>query len=200
MRGSQGAIDRGIEKRAEMEEYMNIIRRLRKGTELLRKNWLVLKTNFSLKTGRRVTIGKRTDILIEGNGLIELGNYSSVAQDSHIAAIGGHLTVGDHSYFNRRANVVCRGKITIGDNCAIGPNVTIYDHDHKFGTNGQESGFNTGEIHIGNNCWIGANVTILRGTYIGDNCVIGAGCIVKGEIPCNNLITQDRKLIITELR
>lgn len=178
---------------------MNIKRRLCTGIGIMKKNWLILKSKLRLKTGRRVTVGKRTDILIEGYGLIELGNYSSVAQDSHVAAIGGHITVGNHSYFNRRANVVCRGKITIGDNCAIGPNVTIYDHDHKFGAKGKESGFNTGEIHIGNNCWIGANVTILRNTYIGNNSVIGAGCIVKGEIPPYSLVKQGRDLNIKPL-
>lgn len=179
---------------------MKIIHKLHRITSLLKKSWLILKYKSSVKIGLRVTLGKRIDIVIGEKGFIELGNHSAIAQDSHIAAIGGHLSVGSKTYFNRRANVVCQKKIIIGDNCAIGPNVTIYDHDHKFGKNGVEPGLNTGEIVIGNHCWIGANVTILRGTHIGNNCVIGAGCVLKGEIPDNTLVTQDRKLIVTNLR
>ena len=37
-----------------------------------------------------------------------------------------------------------------------------------------------------------ANCVILRGTKIGDNCVIGAGTVVKGEIPANSVVYQER--------
>ena len=37
---------------------------------------------------------------------------------------------------------------------------------------------------------------ILRGTTIGDNCMIGAGCIVKGDIPANSIVTQKRETVI----
>ena len=34
------------------------------------------------------------------------------------------------------------------------------------------------------------------GTTIGDNCMIGAGCIVKGDIPANSIVTQKRETVI----
>ena len=37
----------------------------------------------------------------------------------------------------------------------------------------------------------------MRGTHIGDNCVIGAGCVLRGDIPANSVVTQERK---TEIR
>ena len=31
------------------------------------------------------------------------------------------------------------------------------------------------------------------GSTIGDNCIIGAGCIIKGDIPANSVVTQKRE-------
>ena len=87
----------------------------------------------------------------------------------------------------------------IADNCAIGPNTVFYDHDHKFGENGIESGFKTSPISIEKNCWIGAGVTILRGTHIGEGSVIGAGAIVHGKIPAHSLVTSDRDIKVTPI-
>lgn len=81
----------------------------------------------------------------------------------------------------------------------FGPNVCIYDHDHKYDAEGFKEGYRTGAIVIEDHCWIGANVTILRGTHIGEGCVIGAGAILKGDIPEHSLVTPNRELIITRL-
>lgn len=167
--------------------------KFQKAVKILRKNRFALKYGSKFKTGKKVTIGKRSDILIMKNGMIKMENRVSISENSHIAAISGQLTIGKNTWFNRNANVVCREKISIGDNCSIGPGVTMYDHDHKIGKNGLEPGYNTKEIIIEEHCWIGANVTILRGTHIGKNCVIGAGCVVKGNIPDNTLVVPETK-------
>lgn len=107
----------------------------------------------------------------------------------------GRLDIGNGTYFNRNCTVVCKQQISIGENCSIGPNVCIYDHDHAFGENGQISGeFKCADIVIGNNVWVGAGAIILRGTHIGDNCVIGAGSIISGNVSPNTLVTSSREL------
>ena len=90
--------------------------------------------------------------------------------------------------------VVCRKKITIGNNVAFGPNVLVYDHDHIMdSTDGiNSSSYNTGNIIIGDNTWIGAGTIILLGTHIGKNCVSGAGSVVKGSVPDNTRLIQKR--------
>lgn len=117
--------------------------------------------------------------------------------NSNLAIVdGGRLIIGNRVLLNRNSMIICHDRIEIGDHCAIGPNVAVYDHDHKFGIEGIKTGFNTTPVVVEKNCWIGAGVIILRGTHIGEGSVIGAGCIVKGEIPAHSLVTSDRHLEI----
>jgi acetyltransferase-like isoleucine patch superfamily enzyme len=110
------------------------------------------------------------------------------------------LKIGNKVFFNRNCIVACRHDIEIGDGCAFGPNVCIYDHDHDFGNEGMISGkYKYGKVLIGQNCWIGAGVIILKGSSIGKNCIVGAGAIIKGKIPDNSLVIPERSNIIKSL-
>lgn len=135
------------------------------------------------------------------SGKICVGKNFSMNQGAYIAAIdGGTVTIGKNVSLNRNCICVSHDTIRIGDNCAIGPNTVIYDHDHRFGINGIEVGYKKSPVIIENNCWLGAGVTILRGTYIGEGSVIGAGCIVTGEIPPHSIVTSNRDLNIVQIR
>lgn len=122
---------------------------------------------------------------------------------SYIAVVnGGSVSIGDRVNINRNTILVCHDSVTIGDCCSFGPNVMLYDHDHKFGVNGMEKGYKTAPVIIEKNCWIGAGVIILRGTHIGEGCVIGAGTVVKGNIPAHSLVKSEgnRSLLIEPIR
>lgn len=134
------------------------------------------------------------------SGSLKIGNKFSMNPGSYVAVVNnGTVSIGNGVRLNRNALVICHDAITIGDDCSIGPNVLIYDHDHRFGPDGLEAGYKTTPVTIGNNCWIGGGVTILRGTTIGDGCVIGAGTVVKGDIPPHTLVRSDRELIFTPI-
>ena len=114
---------------------------------------------------------------------------------------GAKLYIGNHVYFNEEAMISCKRKIEIGNGCKFGPNVKIFDNNHKFdAVNGVSNAHSVGEIVIGENCWIGTNVVILKGARIGRNSVIGAGCIIGGEIPEASIVTQGRDLQIQAMR
>jgi acetyltransferase-like isoleucine patch superfamily enzyme len=91
-------------------------------------------------------------------------------------------------------SITCKESIRIGDRTQIGNNVVMVDHDHTNHRKWDE--YKTEPIVIGNNVWIGANSVILRGSKIGDNSIIGAGCIIKGEIPENSKVMQNRQIVI----
>lgn len=147
-------------------------------------------------------------IVLEGNskikirrGRITFGSNFFSKTGSYFAAVNhGLIEFGNHVYFGRNCMVICQDHISIGDNCSFGPNVLIYDHDHRFSKNGIQPGFHTAPVHIGANCWIGAGVIILKGTCIGEGCVIGAGCVVSGEIPPHSLVKGSRDLEIVPIR
>ena len=95
----------------------------------------------------------------------------------------------------------CKRSVEIGSGCKFGPNVKIFDNNHKFDKEYGVSNEHTyDEIKIGENCWIAANVVILKGTSIGKNSVVGAGCVISGNIPEASIVTQNRKLEIERMR
>lgn len=152
------------------------------------------KSHFGIK-GRCARTG---DFRCKGNGIIKADNFI-LRSNCHIEA-SGVIEIGDKTFFNYNCIVVARGAIKIGERCSFGPNVSIYDHDHKFGPRGQIHGeYNVGEIHIGNNVWCGANTIILRNTRIGNNCVIGAGSIIKGDIPDNSIVMSSKNTVVERL-
>lgn len=86
--------------------------------------------------------------------------------------------------------LVCREAIIIGKRTAIGPNTSIYDHDHSLYNDIDD--FITEGINIGNDVWIGANVVILKGVTIGDRSVIAAGSVIAQDVEADTLIYQKR--------
>lgn len=158
--------------------------------------WLKIR-HPSVKTNGVHYIKPGTEINIYENGQLLIGRWVQTNKRVTFTAIGGKISIGKNTTFNRNDIIVSRDKITIGDNCSFGPNVCIYDHDHKFDRQGTKNkGYNTNHIIIEDNCWIGANVVVLRGTHIGRGSVIGAGAVIKGEIPPFSLVKSDRKLDI----
>lgn len=146
--------------------------------------------------GFRQSIKLATEIRVLHKGRIEIGKVATQT-NVHIVCVGGEIKIGENVSFNRNSMALCRKRIEIGNYVAIGPNVCIYDHDHKFGFGGIiEGAYNTGDVVIEDNCWIGAGVIILRNTSIGMGSVIGAGTVVSGKIPPNSLVTSGRQLTI----
>ena len=84
------------------------------------------------------------------------------------------------------------GRIIIGNNTLIGPDVKIYTAVHPVSANERiytdKAGHaairtQTASVVIGNNVWIGGGAILLPGVTIGDHTVIGAGSVVTKSIP-----------------
>lgn len=118
-----------------------------------------------------------------------------------IADTGAELTIGDRVYFNEDAMISCKGSVTIGSGCKFGPNVKIFDNNHRFDPeNGVSDAHSAGNIRIGEKTWVGANCVILKNADIGRNCVIGAGCVISGSVPDGSIVTAGRDLVITPMK
>lgn len=161
--------------------------------------WLKLRHPSVITNGAHYIMAG-TEIIQASAGRIIIGSGVSTKRNVTLAAVGGKLEIGNNVSFNRSDIIACYDAITIGNNCGFGPNVVVYDHDHRFDSVSYRSNeYNTSPVFIGDNCWIGANVTILRGTYIGEGCVIGAGTVVKGSIPPHSIVTSNRELNIGQI-
>lgn len=169
---------------------------------LLKKIILQIRNiNKSIVYSYNVKINKTVKLSVYKNGNIFFGEGCRIKEFTSISSVGGKINLGKYVFFNRNCNIVSRSFITIGDMCAFGPNVCIYDHNHKFNKEGIiEEEYKKGSIIIGNKCWIGANVTILANTKIGDGCIIGAGTVISGNIPAHSIVTQTRQLNIIPIK
>ena len=113
---------------------------------------------------------------------------------------GKQISIGKRFFANFNFTVLDEARVTIGDDCFIGPNVSIYTACHS--TDPIER--NTRQewakpVTIGNNVWIGGSVTILPGVTIGDNVTIGAGSVVTHDIPSNTVAVGNPCKVIKTL-
>ncbi|MCR4853341.1 MAG: sugar O-acetyltransferase [Prevotella sp.] len=101
---------------------------------------------------------------------------------------GKQISVGRNFFANFHFTVLDEGEVTIGDDCFIGPNVSIYTACHSTDPEERNSRREWAlPVRIGNNVWIGGSVTILPGVTIGDNVTIGAGSVVVSDIPSGSI-------------
>ncbi len=97
---------------------------------------------------------------------------------------GWNIEVGENFFANYNLTILDVGKVTIGKNAQIAPNVSIYTAGHPLHPESRNSGYEYGiPITIGDNVWIGGNAVIMPGVTIGNNVVIGAGSVVTKDIP-----------------
>ena len=97
---------------------------------------------------------------------------------------GSNIRVGRRFFANFNFTVLDEALVTIGDDCFIGPNVSIYTACHSTDPSERNSRREWAKpVTIGDNVWIGGSVTILPGVTIGSNVTIGAGSVVVKDIP-----------------
>lgn len=113
---------------------------------------------------------------------------------------GKNTEVGDYFFANYNLTVLDVGKVKIGDNVLIAPNVSIYTAGHPVHYESRNSGYEYGiDITIGDNCWIGGSVVICPGVTIGSGVVIGAGSVVTKDIPDNVIAVGNPCRVLREI-
>ncbi len=101
---------------------------------------------------------------------------------------GKQISIGRRFFANFNFVVLDEAPVTIGDDCFIGPNVSVYTACHSTDPVERNSRQEWAKpVTIGNNVWIGGSVTILPGVTIGDNVTIGAGSVVVSDIPSDTV-------------
>ena len=97
---------------------------------------------------------------------------------------GSNIRVGRRFFANFNFTVLDEAPVTVGDDCFIGPNVSIYTACPSTDPVERNSRREWAKpVTIGDNVWIGGSVTILPGVTIGSNVTIGAGSVVVKDIP-----------------
>lgn len=159
----------------------------------------MFKSNLSI--GAHFRMLKNSELRVYSGAKCAIGNEVKVDFNTVISVTkNANLNLSDNVGIGSNSMIVCHKNISIGENTILGPNVYIYDHDHKFSNERiMRKEYNIGEVNIGKNCWIGTGCIILKGTTIGDNCVIGAGTLLKGNYPPGSIIMNKRENIVKKI-
>ena len=165
---------------------MNNLERMQKGLLYIADDELMAIQARARKLTQQINTMDRSDF--DGiDALIK--ELFAKSEDAHVnppfyCDYGKNIYVGKNFFANYNCVILDVGKVIIGDNCQLAPNVSIYTAGHPVHPAARNTFYEYGiEVKIGNNVWIGGGSTICPGVTIGDNCVIGAGSIVTKDIP-----------------
>jgi acetyltransferase-like isoleucine patch superfamily enzyme len=139
--------------------------------------------------GRNSTICKYSVLEVDTIDITEskivIGDRTLISSFAILRTHGGTITIGDGCFVNSFSALYGHGNLTIGNNCLIGPQVTIIPVNYGYKERNiplrQQPPTMKG-IKIGDDVWIGAGVTILDGCTIGDGCIVGAGAVLTKSI------------------
>jgi acetyltransferase-like isoleucine patch superfamily enzyme len=94
------------------------------------------------------------------------------------------IEIGDHTFINRRSEIMCKKHVKIGRHCAISWDVSIMDTDyHRI-----EGTTSTKPTVIEDHVWIGNKSIILKGVTIGKGAIVAAGSVVSKDVPAHALV------------
>ncbi|MFF2911559.1 sugar O-acetyltransferase [Paenibacillus sp. NPDC057934] len=134
-------------------------------------------------------------------GLLGKTGDNCVVEQPLFCTYGYNTTVGDNFFLNVNCKLMDSGKITIGNNVFIAPNVCLITEEHAMDVEQRLAGLEyTHPVHIGDNVWICAGAIVLPGVTIGANSVIGAGSVVTKDIPPDSLAVGNPCKVIRSLK
>jgi maltose O-acetyltransferase len=99
---------------------------------------------------------------------------------SQVTITGGwHLRIGQRTFVNHECYLEAIGGLSIGSDCLLAPQVSIFTSTHEVSGSGAFSPQpRHGPVAIGDRCWLGARSTVLPGVRIGDDVTVAAGAVV----------------------
>jgi acetyltransferase-like isoleucine patch superfamily enzyme len=131
-------------------------------------------------------ISPRAEVEITPN--LRIGRNSVVGSFTKIKATDGPLAIGSGVEIATGCVITSHtGGVEIGDDCMIGPNVSIIGNNYRYDRLDvpmrlQEKVSPKG-IRIGRDVWIGAGCVLLDGAHVGDGSIVTPNSVVSGPLP-----------------
>jgi acetyltransferase-like isoleucine patch superfamily enzyme len=119
-------------------------------------------------------------------GSITLLNHVKLSKGVTIHCYGGKVSIGSQTFLGPNVIIYGHGNVSIGNDCLIAMGCKIISSNHEITL--KHNNIRNGDIikkaiTIGDDVWLGADAIVLAGVTIGDGCVIGAGAIVTKSLP-----------------
>lgn len=156
---------------------MNVLKKIKKSILLFVINKLLRGTHF-FKI-KRFLLNQCEGISIAENSKIVAPIYIPLCSD---------LEIGADVWIGKNFSLEGNGKVTIGNQCDLGPSVTCITGSHKIGEKSRRAGEGyNGNVRIGDGTWIGTRVILLANNSIEKGSVVAAGAVVNKDVPENVL-------------
>ena len=129
---------------------------------------------------------------VEFSPLLTIGRRTQISSFCKIKATDGPINIGKNVSIATGAFISSHTSgLRIGDDCLIGPNVTIVAGNYRYDsldTPIRLQGHTSTGIEIENNVLIGAGAVILDGARIREGVIIAPNSVVSGNTPENVII------------
>lgn len=119
-----------------------------------------ITTYGKIQLGRFVSISGPGTILHAVNGLIKIGNFTSIAQN---------VSIQEFNHDIRKVTTAA---------------MQLYFFTHCF----EDDVVSKGDVVIDDDVWVGSNAVILSGVHIGRGAVIAAGSVVTKDVPAYTIV------------
>lgn len=141
---------------------------------------------------------RREEILRQALGTYGEGLYIIPPINANCGLANVH--VGRNVVINFNCNFVDDGDIYIGDNCLVGPGVSIATSVHPVSPRLRRHVLQYNKpVRLGNNVWVGAGATILPGVTIGDNSIVGAGSVVTKDVASDTIVVGNPARVLRKI-
>jgi maltose O-acetyltransferase len=132
-----------------------------------------------------VTTDRAEHAAILADLLAEVGQDVCVRPPFRIE-YGYQTSIGERTFVNYGAVFLDVGKIVIGADVQIGPNVQLLTATHPIEPGPRRDKWESCEpITLADNVWLGGGVIVCPGVTIGEHTVVGAGAVVPRDLPPN---------------
>ncbi|ACQ80377.1 putative sugar acetyltransferase [Beutenbergia cavernae DSM 12333] len=113
---------------------------------------------------------------------------------------GENLHIGARTFANVNLTALDVARITLGEDCQIGPNVQLLTPTHPVEPGPRRDKLEAAlPITIGDNVWLGGGVIVCPGVTIGSDSVIGAGSVVTRDIPAGVVAVGNPARVVREI-
>ena len=113
---------------------------------------------------------------------------------------GYQTSIGAGSFVNFGAVILDVGRVTIGDDVLIGPNVQLLTPTHPLDPELRRTGVESARpITIEDNVWLGGGVIVCPGVTIARDTVVGAGSVVTQDLPPRALAVGNPCRVVRQL-